>query len=101
MLDNDYRSLVTEEHLERLSGIPIFMFSGEDNRVFKATSTLKTYEVLKSRGEKVSRKVFAGFGHLDCWMSEGSAEAVYEPIEGEVRKVMARTSAQRSGDCLL
>lgn len=88
VLDNDYRSLVTEENLERLSGIPIFLFSGEDNQVFKASSTLKTYQLLKARGETVSRKVFAGFGHLDCWMSENSAKVVYASIETEVRKVM-------------
>ena len=88
MLDNDYRSLVTEKNLERLRGIPIFLFSGADNNVFKAISTLKTYEVLKGRGEMVSRKEFPGFGHLDCWMGEKSADTVYKAIAEEVRKVM-------------
>ncbi|GAB7327853.1 hypothetical protein MBLNU13_g11643t1 [Cladosporium sp. NU13] len=88
VLDNDYRSLVTEENLEQLRGTPIFLFSGADNNVFKASSTLKTYRFLKARGEKVSRKEFPGFGHLDCWMSEKSADTVYKAIEEEVRKVM-------------
>lgn len=92
VLDDKYRSLVTDENLERLRGIPILLFSGADNNVFKATSTLKTYEVLKARGETVSRKEFAGFGHLDCWMSERSAETVYEAVEEEVLKVMIQSS---------
>jgi hypothetical protein len=89
VLDNDYRSLVTESNLERLRGVPIFLFSGADNNVFKASSTLKTYQVLKARGETVSRREFEGFGHLDCWMSERSADVVYSAIEEEMRKAMA------------
>jgi hypothetical protein len=89
VLGNDYRSLVTEGNLERLRGIPIFLFSGADNNVFKATSTLKTDQVLKARGETVSRREFEGFGHLDCWMSEGSAAVVYPAIEKEMCKAMA------------
>jgi hypothetical protein len=42
VLDDDYRLLVTEENLERPKGIPVFLFSGADNNVSKAASTLKT-----------------------------------------------------------
>jgi hypothetical protein len=98
VLDNDYRSLVTDENLERLRGIPIFLFSGADNNVFKASSTLKTYKFLKARGETVSRKEFSGFGHLDCWMSERSADAVYKAVEEEVRKVMVHSRVPRDWD---
>jgi hypothetical protein len=96
VLDNDYRSLVTEDNLERLRGIPIFLFSGADNNVFKAVSTLKTYKFLKARGEMVSWKEFPSFGHLDCWMSERSADTVYKAVEEEVRKVMAYASGTRA-----
>jgi hypothetical protein len=96
VLDNDYRSLVTEENLERLRGIPIFLFSGTDNNVFKASSTLKTYEFLKARGETVSWKEFPGLGHLDCWMSERSADTVYKAVEEEARKVMVFSSDWRN-----
>jgi hypothetical protein len=96
VLDNEYHSLVTDESLERLSGLPIFLFSGADNNVFKATSTLKTYEVLQARGERVSREEFPGFGHLDCWMSERSADTVYKAVEEEVRKVMVCSNDTRN-----
>jgi len=96
VLDSDYRPLVTDDNLERLSGLPIFLFSGADNNVFKATSTLKTYEVLKSRGETVSRKEFPGFGHLDCWMSDRSTDTVYKAVEEEVRKVMVCSNDTRN-----
>lgn len=92
VLDNDYRSLVTESNLERLRGIPIFLFSGSDNNVFEAASTLKTCDVLKARGETVGRKEFAGFGHLDCWMSERSADTVYTAVEEEVHRAMTSCS---------
>jgi hypothetical protein len=96
VLDNDYRSLVTGDNLERLRGIPIFLFSGADNNVFEAVSTLKTYKFLKARGEMVSWKEFPSFGHLDCWMSERSADTVYKAVEEEVRKVMAYASGTRA-----
>lgn len=96
VLDNNYRSLVTEENLERLRGIPIFLFSGADNNVFKATSTLKTYKFLKAREETVSRREFPGFGHLDCWMSERSADTVYKAVEEEVSKVMGQANNTRT-----
>jgi hypothetical protein len=96
VLDNNYRSLVTDGNLERLRGIPIFLFSGADNNVFKATSTLKTHQVLKARGETVCRREFEGFGHLDCWMSEKSADVVYPPIEEEMRKALFSPNRNRS-----
>jgi hypothetical protein len=95
VLDNNYRSLVTEENLERLRGIPIFLFSGADNNVFKAISTLKTYHVLKARGETVGRREFEGFGHLDCWMSERSADVVYSAIEEEMHKALVCSSRNK------
>jgi predicted esterase len=96
VLDDNYRSLVTEDNLERLRGLPIFLFSGADNNVFKSTSTLKTYKFLKARGETVSWKEFPGFGHLDCWMSERSADTIYKAVEEEVRKVMVYADGTRN-----
>lgn len=101
VLDNNYCSLVTEPNLERLRELPIFLLSGADNSVFKASSTLKTYEVLRDRGGVVSRKEFAGFGHLDCWMSERSADVVYPAILREVRKVMVDSSDLKAWHLIL
>jgi hypothetical protein len=64
LLDNDGNHLVTDENLARLRGIPIFLFSGADNNVFKPASTLKTYHFLERGGMMVRRKEFVGFGHL-------------------------------------
>lgn len=100
VLDNQYRSLVTEEGLERIRGTPMFLFSGKDNAVFKAESTLKTYRVLKARGETVRRKEFEGFGHMDCWMGERAKDVVYPAIEEEVSRVMESSASgkEKVGD---
>lgn len=88
VLDNRYRSMLTQEDLERLRDIPIFVFSGVGNNVYRPSSTLKTYQILTARGAAVNRKTFPGLGHLDCWMSKKAAApgGVYESVEEEVRK---------------
>ncbi|KAG9760738.1 hypothetical protein KCU73_g2733, partial [Aureobasidium melanogenum] len=90
VLDNDYHSLVTDENLRRLRGIPILVFGGADNNVYSPESTRETCRVLEQRGEAVRMKVFEGLGHLDCWMSERAASkgGVYDTVVEEVRRVM-------------
>lgn len=92
VLNNEYHSILTQENLERLRDIPILLFSGADNNVYRPGSTLKTYRILKARGATVTRKTFPDLGHLDCWMSEKAAApgSVYESVEEEVRKAFAR-----------
>ncbi|KAJ6007019.1 hypothetical protein N7522_005370 [Penicillium canescens] len=78
-MDNDLRSLLTEENLQRLEGLPILFISGTDNRVFDPKSTLKDYGLLRRRfGERPYRRFLAeGYGHLDPIVGKSAAEDVY------------------------
>ncbi|KAG9892459.1 hypothetical protein KCV05_g17927, partial [Aureobasidium melanogenum] len=73
VLDNDCRSLVTDENVCRLRGIHMLVFGGADNNVYSPESLRETCRVLEQRGEAVRMKVFEGLGHLDCFMSERAA----------------------------
>jgi hypothetical protein len=78
-MDNESRSLLTEENLQRLEGLPILFVSGTDNQVFDPASTLKDYELLRRRfGERLYRRFLAeGYGHLDPIVGQSAAEDVY------------------------
>lgn len=93
--------LVTESNIERLRDIPIFLFSGKENVVWRAESTLKSYTVLRERfgeGEgRVERMQFEGRGHLDCWMSEGAVE-VWEAVRRRVDGVCGVRREEGEGD---
>lgn len=55
------------DHLDRLT-VPILLISGEDNQMFVAESTERTYRLLQPlHGDRIERAVFEDFGHLDCW----------------------------------
>ncbi|KAM0716381.1 hypothetical protein Q7P37_007826 [Cladosporium fusiforme] len=90
VLDGDSRSMLTENNLQRLAGIPVLLVSGAENNVYSSRSTLKTLPVLGARGESVRRKVFPDVGHLCGWMGERGAApgGMYETVEAEVRMVM-------------
>lgn len=90
VIDRSGKSMSTEEGLRRLKGIPMFLFSGSDNNIYHASSTVETWRVLEARGEIVRRCEFEGLGHLNCWMSEKAAApgGVYETVKAEVRRVM-------------
>jgi len=62
--------------LERLRGIPTFLFSGSDNQAFRAESTDRSYQMLRAQLDPndYERVVFVGRGHLDCWMSPTAAD---------------------------
>jgi hypothetical protein len=77
--DNESHSLVTDENLQRLQGLPILFISGTENQVFAPESTLKDYELLRRRfGERHYRRFLAeGYGHLDPIMGKNAAEDVY------------------------
>jgi hypothetical protein len=78
-MDNDLRSLLTDENLQRLQGLPILFISGTENQVFDPESTLKDYELLRRRfGEKHYRRFLAeGYGHLDPVVGKNAAKDVY------------------------
>ena len=78
-LNNDSHSLLTDESLQRLQGLPILFVSGTENQVFDPESTLKDYELLRRRfGEKLYRRFLAeGYGHLDPIVGKDAAKDVY------------------------
>src|SRR5262249_8406418 len=95
VLDNDRRSLVTEENMERLRGLPIFFFSGSENAVFSVTATLASYTALRMKfddPEGLERIEFPGRGHLDCWMGEDAAArgGVFDQVRRRVDKLCSK-----------
>jgi hypothetical protein len=62
--------LVTPERIQRLKGIPIFLFSGSENMAWSPESTDLSSGLLRSTfgSENYEREVVEGYGHLDCWM---------------------------------
>ena len=78
-LDNEYNSLLTDENLERLRGLPILFLSGSDNVVYDPVSTLKDYELLRRRfGESLyQRYVYQGRGQLDGWIGKDAKETLF------------------------
>jgi hypothetical protein len=79
VVDPSGENLVTDENLERLRGVPILLFSGEENVVWRAGSTLTTYTVLREKfgAHGYERLQFEGRGHLDCWMNESAVESFW------------------------
>ncbi|KAJ5913560.1 CAZyme family AA3 [Penicillium tannophilum] len=77
--DNASHSLLNDENLQRLQGLPILFISGTENQVFEPESTLKDYELLRRRfGERYYRRFLAeGYGHLDPIVGKNAAEDVY------------------------
>lgn len=88
------QSLVTPANIARLKGIPIFLFSGADNKTLTPESTEMTYEILRqelgSQGGIVKRRVFEGYGHLDPWIGKQAYRdcwpAVLEEVEAASKK---------------
>jgi len=82
-------NLVTPANLQRLRNIPIYFFSGSENRVFSPESTDISYMTLRDAGdeEQYERDVFEGFGHLDCWMGEKAAKEIWPRVREHMKKV--------------
>ena len=73
--------ILTDEdrrHLDRLR-LPILLISGADNRMFVPESTARTHQLLcEANGTPFyQRRVYDGFGHLDCFVGEGAADAIW------------------------
>lgn len=92
--DKRGRSLVVDDNVERIRGIPVFLFVGADNQVYQASATLRTQKLLQSLfGTQAARRtVFLGLGHLDCWMSDVASKfgGVFETIEREIELMLGK-----------
>jgi hypothetical protein len=88
VVNNKNESLVTDENLKRLNGLPILFIHGSENVVYTPETTDKSYTTLRTAfgpGD-YDREVFQGFGHLDCWMGADSAEEIYPRIIAHAQK---------------
>lgn len=79
-------NLVIPENLERLRGIPIFLFCGGDSKVLTPESTDLTYSILRDRFgvDGYEREVVPGYGHLDVWMGTRAVKDVYPMVRRRV-----------------
>jgi hypothetical protein len=82
----EVEDLVTPERLQRLKGIPIFFFSGSENKAWSPESTDLSYGLLRHTFGKddYERCVVEGYGHLDCWMSTRAHIDVYPLVRERV-----------------
>ncbi|OAA36402.1 Fumarate reductase/succinate dehydrogenase flavoprotein [Beauveria brongniartii RCEF 3172] len=94
-----FAPLDTDANVQRLRGIPIFLFSGADSDVLSPEATEKTYERLcttfglaagreENSGLQYRRRVIEGYGHLDCWMGRDAYRDVYPMVLDEVDRVV-------------
>jgi cholesterol oxidase len=76
------RQTVLEEedlaHLDRLA-LPIQLVSGSENRMFVPESTERSYQrLVEANGAgSCTRKLYPGFGHLDCYIGRGADEEIW------------------------
>ncbi|KAL7961890.1 hypothetical protein V8C34DRAFT_243312 [Trichoderma compactum] len=94
----DYMEFKEPEHIERLRGIPIMLFVGEDSDVLSPRATETTYERLidafgisagmPGGGVQYNRRLVPGYGHLDCWMGRNAWRDVYPFVREEVDRVV-------------
>lgn len=87
-----FENLVTPENIQHLKGIPIFLFSGADNKTLTPESTEKSLEQLREElGEQngiVQRHVFDGYGHLDPWMGQYAYRDIWPKVLAQVEKAV-------------
>jgi cholesterol oxidase len=59
---------LTPENVKKGLNFPIFFIHGEQNHVFRPEATKTTFDYLVNVNgpNNYSRKVFPGYGHLDC-----------------------------------
>ncbi|KAG6009924.1 hypothetical protein E4U21_000695 [Claviceps maximensis] len=96
--------LTTPRNIDRLRGMPIFLFSGADNDVLSPAATHQTYETLTTTfglsaglsrgGVQYRREVFAGYGHLDCWMGRTAYRDVFPVVADEIWRVFREADEQ-------
>lgn len=93
------QNLVTRANIEKLKGIPFFLFSSADSSVLSPESTERTFEWLRDvlGPETVEREVLEGYGHLDVWMGTRAEVDVYPMVRRRLDKV-CRAESCRSVD---
>jgi len=98
--DNQGNSLLTDENIQRLRGIPIHFIHGELNAVYNPVSTMNDMDFLTytfgNPGNIYSRTPFQNRGHLDCWMGHSSYRDVYVDVEEHARKIIAERGLTRT-----
>jgi len=69
------------DHLDRLQ-LPITFISGSENRMFVPEGTARTYKLLCDENgvTNYERKVYPGFGHLDCFISDAGRAKIWPDI---------------------
>ncbi|HVI77937.1 MAG TPA: hypothetical protein VM715_07205 [Candidatus Acidoferrum sp.] len=77
-------TILTDEdrqHLDRLR-LPIHFISGSENRMFIPESTEDSFNLLCELNGPAyyRRKVYHGFGHLDCYFGRGALEAIWPDL---------------------
>jgi hypothetical protein len=69
------------QHMDRLR-VRTHFVSGAENRMFVPRSTEVTYELLSElNGQDLYRRtVYPNFGHLDCYISDAAADAIWPDL---------------------
>jgi len=92
---------LTKSHhnLQRIRHIPIYLFSGSDNKVLTPKSTEMTYAILRDHfdGTKYDRDVIEGYGHLDSWMGTRAYKDVYPKVRRHVDKICRGENCEFQG----
>ena len=99
--DNHNESLLNDENLRRLAGIPILFIQGSENVVYTPEATNRSLETMNDAfGQGLyQREVFEGYGHLDCWMGKDAATDVYPTVLAHAMRCMAvKGVANRSAE---
>jgi len=75
LTDTDMRTL------DRLA-LPILFISGEQNKMFIPESTEKSFNLLAGANTEslYRRRVYEGFGHLDCYFGNGAEDEIWPDI---------------------
>jgi cholesterol oxidase len=78
------QNILTDEdrkHLDRLQ-LPITFISGAENQMFVPQATERTFNLLcEANGpDSYRRNIYQGFGHLDCYIGEGAATAIWPDL---------------------
>ena len=82
-------TLVTDENVERLRGIPIYLFSGKHNSVYDPVTTITSYSYLTHRlgADNYHRDVFEDYGHLDCWMGKEAYKDIFPSVLEQIESI--------------
>lgn len=88
--NNSNESLVNDQNVERLRGLPIQFIVGSENVVYSPENTDKSYTKLTTTFGQGGYQcdVFQGYGHLDCWMGKDAATDIYPTVLAHARRCM-------------